>query len=61
MSFGQVKLLFVLVLMVLFIGSAWASSAAAAEKPIKIGVVLARTGPFTSLVALPVGWFEAFF
>jgi len=49
-SFGQVKFLFVLVLAVLFIGSAWAGTAAAAEKTIKIGVVLARTGPFASIV-----------
>ncbi len=50
-SFGEVKFLFVLVLAALFMGSVWATPAHAAEKPIKIGVVLARTGPFASLVA----------
>ena len=42
----------VLVLAVFFIGSAWAAPAHAAEKPIKIGVILAQTGPFASLCKL---------
>jgi branched-chain amino acid transport system substrate-binding protein len=49
--FGRLQFLSVLVLAVLFVGSVWAAPGIAAEKPIKIGVVLARTGPFTSLVA----------
>jgi branched-chain amino acid transport system substrate-binding protein len=50
-SLRQVTFSFVLVLAVCFIWSICAAPSFAAEKPIKIGVVLARTGPFTSLVA----------
>ena len=50
-SFGQLKFLLVPVLIVFFACSVWTASTFAAEKPIKIGVCLARTGPFTSIVA----------
>jgi branched-chain amino acid transport system substrate-binding protein len=49
-SLEQSRVLCVLVLAVLFIGSVWTAPAFGAEKPIKIGVVLARTGPFASIV-----------
>jgi len=50
-SFGQLTFLVVSIFTVFFVWSAWAAPTLAAEKPIKIGVCLARTGPFTSLVA----------
>ena len=48
-SFGQLKFLVVSVLTVFFVWSVWTAPTLAAEKPIKIGVCLARTGPFTGL------------
>ncbi len=50
-SLKQLRLLFVLALAVLFMTCVGISPTLAADKPIKIGVLLARTGPFTSLVA----------
>ena len=50
-SFGRLKFLLVSILAVFFVWFVWTAPTLAAEKPIKIGVCLARTGPFTSLVA----------
>ena len=50
-SFGQLKLLFVSILAVFFVWAVWTAPTLAADKPIKIGVCLARTGPFTGLAA----------
>ena len=50
-SFKPFHLFFVMVLAVLLITCMSVAPTLAADKPIKIGVCLARTGPFTSLVA----------
>ena len=50
-SFGQLKFLFVSILTVFFVWAVWTAPTLAADKPIKIGVLLARTGPFTGLAA----------
>ncbi len=50
-SFKLFQLCFAVVLAVLLITCVSVAPSVAADKPIKIGVVLARTGPFTSLVA----------
>lgn len=50
-SLKQVRSLCILALAVLFAVCVNFAPAFAADKPIKIGVVLARTGPFASLVA----------
>jgi branched-chain amino acid transport system substrate-binding protein len=50
-SFKPFHLIFVMVLAVLLITCMSVAPTLAADKPIKIGVCLARTGPFTSLVA----------
>ncbi len=50
-SYGKLKFLLVSILTVFFVWAVWAAPTLAAEKPIKIGVCLARTGFFASLEA----------
>lgn len=50
-SLKRIRSLCILALAVLFVTCVGFAPAFAADKPIKIGVCLARTGPFTSLVA----------